>query len=127
MTTFTKLVLFTDRDGRAKFKEEQIELSEGNPQAMLSKVLPSVGYQLRHSPVGFRSQWHCTPNAQWVFILKGEMEIGLRDGTSRVFNPGEHFYAADLLPQGATFDEKLHGHWSAQRGRDPLVTLFVKT
>ncbi|HTM59691.1 MAG TPA: hypothetical protein VL199_04965 [Burkholderiales bacterium] len=123
---FTKVVLYTDGDGRAKFKQEEIALTEGNPQSMLSKVLASSGYQLRHSPVGFRSQWHCTPAPQWVFILKGEMEIGVRDG-SRVFKPGEHFYAADLLPSGATFNADLHGHWSAQRGKDPLVTLFLKT
>ena len=102
-------------------------MSEGTPQAMLSAVLPASGYQLRHSPVGFRSQWHCTPKAQWVFILEGEMEIGLQDGSSRLFKPGEHFYAADTLPEGATFDDKVHGHWSAQRGGSPLVTLFVKT
>ena len=124
--TFTKVVLYTDRDGRAKWREEAIALPEGNPQAMLSKVMPSAGYQLRHSPVGFRSQWHCTPQAQWVFILGGEMEIGLQDASSRLFRPGEHFFSADTLPAGAAFDAKVHGHWSAQRGPDPLVTLFVK-
>ncbi|HYL89556.1 MAG TPA: hypothetical protein VEU32_12435 [Burkholderiales bacterium] len=123
---FTKVVLFTDRDGRARFREEEIPLTEGNPQSMLSRVLASSGYQLRYSPAGFRSQWHCTPAPQWVFILKGEMEIGVRDG-ARVFKPGEHFYASDLLPQGASFNADLHGHWSAQRGKDPLVTLFLKT
>ena len=124
---FTKVVLFTDRDGRARFREEPVPLTEGTPQAMLSQVFASSGYQLRHSPVGFRSQWHCTPKAQWVFILRGEMEIGLRDGSSRVFKAGEHFLSMDTVPAGAQFDEKLHGHWSAQRGTDPLVTLFVKT
>jgi hypothetical protein len=119
------VVLFTDRDGRAKFREERIELPEGSPQSMLSKLLPSSGYQLRNSPVGFRSQWHCTPKPQWVFILGGEMEIGLREG-SRVFTPGQHFFSADVLPEGAAFDDRLHGHWSAQRGADPLVTLFLK-
>jgi len=123
---FTKVVLFTDRDGRARLRDEEIPLSEGTPQSMLSKVLPSSGYQLRYSPVGFRSEWHCTPHPQWVFILRGEMEIGVRDG-SRVFKPGEHFHASDLLPAGASFDAALHGHWSAQRGKDPLVTLFLKT
>ena len=127
MQTFTKVVLLTDRDGRARFRDEQVPLGEGNPQAMLSQMFPSPGYQLRQSPVGFRSQWHCTPNAQWVFILQGEMEIGLRDGTTRVFRPGQHFYAGDLLPDGATFDANLHGHWSAQRGPSPLVTLFLRT
>ena len=126
MPAFTKVVLYTDRDGRAKWREEQIALPEGTPQARLSAVLPSSGYQLRHSPVGFRSDWHCTPRAQWVFILAGEMEIWLRDG-SRVFRPGEHFFSADTLPEGASFDASLHGHWSAQRGAQPLVTLFVKT
>src|SRR3954470_156379 len=113
---FTKVVLYTADDGRAKWREEEIPLGEGTPQAALSALLPSSGYQLRRSPVGFRSDWHCTPKPQWVFILAGEMEIGLREGASRVFKPGEHFYSADTLPEGATFDAKLHGHWSAQRG-----------
>jgi len=127
MTTFGKVILFTDRDGRAKFREEAVALTEGTPQALLSAVLPATGCQLRHSPVGFRSQWHCTPKPQWVFILGGEMEIGLQDGTSRLFRTGDHFFSADTLPEGATFDPKLHGHWSAQRGALPLVTLFLKT
>jgi hypothetical protein len=127
MTTFRKVVLYTGRDGRANFREEEVALPEGTPQAMLSQVFPSAGYQLRHSPVGFRSEWHCTPRPQWVFILDGEMEIGLQDGSARVFRAGEHFFAADTLPEGATFDAAIHGHWSAQRGARPLVTLFVKT
>ena len=127
MTAFPKVVLYTDRDGRAKFREEAVPLPEGTPQAMLSAVLPASGYQLRHSPVGFRSQFHCTPKPQWVFILGGEMEIGLQDGTSRLFRPGEHFFSADTLPEGSAFDPKVHGHWSRQVGPHPLVTLFLKT
>jgi gluconokinase len=126
MSTLTKVVLFTDADGRAKFREEPLALTEGTPQAMLSTLHASGGYQLRHSPVGFRSQFHCTGAPQWVFILGGQMEIGLQDGSSRVFKPGDHFYSADVLPQGATFDPKVHGHWSRQVGDEPLVTLFVR-
>ena len=126
MTTFTKVILYTGHDGRARFREEAVPLPEGTPQAMLSAVLPASGYQLRHSPIGFRSQFHCTPKPQWVVILQGGMEIGLQDGSSRVFGPGEHFFSADTLPEGATFDPKLHGHWSRQVGSQPLVTLFLK-
>ena len=125
MTALTKLVLYTDRDGRARFREEQVPLDSGTPQTMLSAAFPSSGYQLRQSPVGFRSQTHCTPRPQWVFVLAGEMEIGLQDGSSRVLKPGSHCYAADVLPPDATFDPKVHGHWSAQRGANALVTLFV--
>lgn len=126
MTVFTKVVLYTGPDGRAHFRDEPVELSEGSPQAMLSPLLPSDGMQLRHSPVGFRSQFHCSSHTQWVFILGGRMEIGLQDGSSRVFEPGQHFYSADLLPTGATFDAAVHGHWSRQVGPEPLVTLFVR-
>ena len=126
MQTFNKTVLFTDTDGRAKFREEPLALNEGTPAALLSPLQPSGGYQLRHSPVGFSSQFHCTGTAQWVFILQGQMEIGLQGDQSRTFGPGEHFYSADLLPQGASFDANLHGHWSRQVGAEPLVTLFVR-
>lgn len=126
MSTFTKVILFTDTDGRARWREETISLTEGKPQAMLSPLRPSGGYQLRHSPVGFRSQFHCTETPQWVFILGGQMEIGLQDGSSRVFKPGEHFYSDDRLPAGAAFDPRVHGHWSRQLGPEPLVTVFVR-
>ncbi len=126
MPEFRKTVLFTDSDGRARFREETIALDEGTPQARLSALLASGGYQLRESPAGFRSSFHCTPMPQWVFVLSGRMEIGLQDGSSRIFEPGQHFYSADTLPEGASFDAALHGHWSRQLGDQPLVTLFVR-
>ena len=125
MTTFIKVVLFTAADGSAQFREEPLALDQGSPQSMLSDVFASGGYQLRTSPVGFRSQYHCSGHTQWCFILQGQMEIGVH-GESRVFGPGQHFYSADLLPEGATFDAAVHGHWSRQVGDQPLVTLFVR-
>ncbi|MFO1217924.1 MAG: hypothetical protein U1E89_06005 [Burkholderiaceae bacterium] len=126
MATFTKIILFTDSDGLARWREESVALSEGKPAARLSPLMASGGYQLRESPPGFRSEFHCTENPQWVFILRGRMEIGLRDGSSRVFGPGEHFYSADGVPAGQAFDAQRHGHWSRQVGAEPLVTLFVR-
>jgi hypothetical protein len=126
MSSFTKVSLVTGPDGRAQWREESIALTEGKPQARLSPLMPAGGIQLRESPVGFRSEFHCTENPQWVFILRGRMEIGLQDGSSRVFAPGEHFYSADVLPAGATFDASVHGHWSRQVGDEPLATLFVR-
>jgi hypothetical protein len=76
--------------------------------------------------VGFRSSFHCTGAPQWVFILGGQMEIGLQGGVSRIFKPGEHFYSADVLPEGAVFDTAIDGLWSRQVGPDPLQTLFVR-
>ena len=126
MARFDRVVLFTDTDGRARFRTDSIALDEGTPQSRLSALMPSGGLQLRESPVGFRSSFHCTVTPQWVFILRGRMEIGLQDGSSRVFGPGEHFYSDDRLPEGAAFDAAVHGHWSRQVGDEPLQTLFVR-
>jgi hypothetical protein len=126
MTTFAQVILETGPDGRARFREQAIALSEGKPAARLSPLVPSGGLQWRESPVGFRSDIHCTETPQWLFVLKGAMEIGLQDGSTRLFRPGEHFYSDDTLPTGAVFDAKVHGHWSRQVGDTPLVTAFVR-
>lgn len=124
--TFTRVVLYTDTDGRARFREEAVPLAEGTPQSRLSAAMPASAVQLRESPVGFASTFHCTTTPQWVFILQGRMEIGLQDGTVRTFGPGEHFHSVDALPDGATFDASVHGHRSRQVGDVPLRTLFVR-
>ena len=123
---FIKVILETGPDGRARFREEALALTEGKPAARLSALMPSAGLQLRMSPVGFRSDFHCTENPQWLFVLSGQMEIGLQDGSSRLFGAGQHFYSADTLPTGAQFNPQLHGHWSRQVGPDALVTAFVR-
>ncbi|MEZ5526957.1 MAG: hypothetical protein R3F26_05425 [Gammaproteobacteria bacterium] len=126
MQTFIKTVLYTYQDGHARFRTEEIPLTEGSPDVRLSRNFAAQELQLRTSPVGFRSTMHCTTSPQWLFVLSGAMEIGLADGSSRIFKAGEHFYSADLLPAGATFDPQIHGHWSRQVGDEALVTLFVK-
>ena len=127
MPTFEKIVLYTDANGFARFRTELIDLAGGSEAAALSDLMSSGGYQLRCSPVGFRSQFHCTVTAQWVFILQGQMQIGLQDGSIRTFTTGQHFYSADHLPEGETFDKNVHGHWSAQAGTQALQTLFVRS
>lgn len=119
--------LFTDTDGHAKFRDQRVDLTEGSPVACLSPLTQGSGHQFRMSPVGFRSQFHCTTIPQWLVVLQGAMEIGLQDGTSRIFRAGQCFYSNDTLPVGVIFNDQLHGHWSAQKGDEPLVTMFVRT
>ena len=124
--SFIKVILETGPDGRARFREETVPLTEGTPMARQSALMPSGGLQLRMSPVGFRSEFHCTQNPQWLFVLQGQMQIGLQDGSTRVFKPGDHFFSADTLPAGTPFDAQRHGHNSRQCGDEPLVTAFVR-
>ena len=126
MTALTLPELFTDVDGRARFRDAAVALDDGTPLTRLSALQASGGCQFRRSPAGFASDFHCTTTPQWLVVLQGRMEIGLQDGSTRVFGPGECFYSNDTLPPGATFDAKLHGHRSRLLGDDALVTLFVR-
>jgi hypothetical protein len=119
--------LYTDLDGRAKFRDVRLNLTEGSSAASLSPLAQGAGHQFRMSPVGFRSSFHCTSTPQWLVVLSGAMEIGLQDGSSRVFKAGQCFFSNDTLPEGAVFDSQIHGHWSAQIGDEPLTTVFVRT
>ncbi len=40
-TEFTQVVLYTGADGRARFREDALPLTQGTPQSMLSALLPS--------------------------------------------------------------------------------------
>lgn len=51
MHFLTKVILFTDTDGYARFREEHIALTEGNEQSRLSPWLPATGLQDRKSVV----------------------------------------------------------------------------
>ena len=126
MQTLTLVVLYTDANGRARFREQALALDQGTPASRLSALSEAEALQWRHSPPGFRSEFHCTTTPQWLFVLQGRMEIGLQDGSSRVFSAGQHFYSSDTLPPGASFDPLVHGHWSRQVGDEPLVTAFVR-
>lgn len=124
--SFVQIRLVTEADGRARFQERAIPFTEGSPQSRLTASAPVSAVQLRESPPGFVSGFHCTTTPQWVFILRGRMEIGLQDGSTHVFSPGEHFHSADLLPAGCSFDAAVHGHRSRALGDEPLTTLFVR-
>jgi len=126
MTTLTLTTLYTAADGRARFRDDALPLAEGTPAARLSALMASGGCQFRHSPAGFASSFHCTTTPQWLVVLQGRMEIGLQDGSTRIFGPGECFYSNDTLPPGATFNPILHGHRSRALDDAPLVTLFVR-
>ena len=52
-STFLQVILFTDTDGRAKFREEALPMPEGNPQAMLSKLAAIGRFSGAPQPCGF--------------------------------------------------------------------------
>jgi quercetin dioxygenase-like cupin family protein len=53
-------------------------------------------------PADHSSDWHTAPRRQYIFILVGQMEIAIGDGTTRRFGPGDVVLADDLAGQGHT-------------------------
>ena len=118
---FTKVILDTGPDGRSRFREEAVPVMERKPQLLLSDPLPGGAVAIRVSPAGYTMDFHSTAKPQWTFVLQGALEIGLPDGTCRVFRAGDHLYSTDTPPPGVRFDPSVHGHNSRQVGDEPLV------
>lgn len=122
---FVKLILETGPDHFSRFREEPIPMHDGTDLIQLTATATVQELRFRYSPVGYQSDFHCSPNTQWAIILSGQLAIGLRDGTHRILGPGDHLWAEDMLPEGQTFDPEVHGHNSWLVGDEPLVTAFV--
>jgi hypothetical protein len=58
--------------------------------------------------------------------LSGALQIGLPDGTKRVFRAGDVLYSTDITPAGVTFDAKVHGHDSRVVSEEPVVAVLVR-
>ncbi len=95
MTTLTLTTLYTGPDGRARFRDDRLALPDGTPAARLSALQASGGCQFRHSPVGFRSDFHCTTTPQWLVVLQGRMEIGLREDVAKEIRKLSERYGID--------------------------------
>ena len=46
--------------------------------------------------------WHNAPRRQYVIVLKGQMEIGFKDGSVQRCGAGDAVLAADLTGSGHT-------------------------
>ena len=55
----------------------------------------------RYQPGSF-IDWHPAPRRQYVITLAGQVEVGLGDGTKRVFGAGDVLLADDLTGRGHT-------------------------
>ena len=122
----TYTILETGPDGRSRFREETIALREPKPLLFLSEPMSGGNVMLRQSPPGYRMDFHPTVSPQWTFMLGGALEIGLTDGTKRVFRTGDVLFATDTTPPGVTFDPKVHGHDSRTVGDEPVVAVLVR-
>ncbi len=90
--------IYTGHDGQTHFEDLPLP-AEGSHNVALQAGANLV---FRCFPADYWSDWHTAPRRQYIFILVGQMEIGIGDGTTRRFGPGDVVLADDLTGQGHT-------------------------
>ncbi len=90
--------IYTGNDGQTHFEDLSI------PAAEIENVAIQAGTSIvfRRFAGDYFSDWHIAPRRQYIFILSGRMAIGIGDGSTRTFGPGDVVLADDLTGQGHT-------------------------
>jgi quercetin dioxygenase-like cupin family protein len=93
--------VYTGEDGESHFEDLELPYEQ---MAMfeLTTIQAATGIQFRRVASGTLSDWHTAPRRQYVITLEGQMEIGLGDGSKRIFNPGDVLLADDQTGRGHT-------------------------
>lgn len=90
--------IYTGDDGQSHF--EDLPLPAQRTQNIA--IQADANLVFRCPPVDNFVDWHTSPRRQYVFVLAGQMEIGIGDGTVRRFRPGDVVLADDLTGRGHT-------------------------
>ena len=91
--------LYTGDDGKSYFEDlAQTDGSRYFLKSLSAKTLVFKNDITRDDLHG----WHTAPRRQWCITLAGSVEIGIGDGTKRIFGPGDVFLAEDETGQGHT-------------------------
>ncbi len=90
--------VYSDSEGISRFEHMSLE---SHPEL---KSAPGAAKNVTFStwPAGHVMELHPAPRRQYVITLEGEMEIGLEDGTTEVFGPGDVLVAEDTSGRGHT-------------------------
>jgi hypothetical protein len=103
--------LYTGLDGQSRV--QPIDLDRA-PEWI--RGIPAYEISFRVWPRGQFMDWHPAPRRQFVIILSGQLEIGLGDGSTRVFGPGDTRLVEDTSGQG---------HTTRVVGDEPCITAVV--
>jgi hypothetical protein len=91
--------LFTGANGISQFEDLNISLERDGVE-QFANLCGSSAIILNETDAGHQYSWHNAPQKQWVITLQGEIEVQLRDGSTRKFGPGSIILAEDLTGSG---------------------------
>ena len=88
--------IYTGDDGQSHFEDLDV------PTESVERIATKPGEDLvfRKSTEDSFSDWHHPSRRQYLFVLEGQMEVSVKDGTTLVFSPGDVLLAEDMTGQG---------------------------
>ena len=89
--------LYSGTDGESHL--EEMDLSQHSD---LTEARRTANITFREWASGHFIDWHPAPRRQYIISLSGRVEIGLGDGTSVVYNPGDARLVEDTTGRGQT-------------------------
>jgi hypothetical protein len=91
--------LFTNENSESDFGEVEIPWEVSGPEQFAFVRTPS-SMLLNETVSGHQYDWHNAPRRQWVITLQGEIEVQLRNGSTKRFGPGSILLAEDVKGTG---------------------------
>jgi hypothetical protein len=91
--------LYSGDDGKSHF--EDLDQKEGSKHFLTGVAATALVFKNDMNRDDLHG-WHTAPRRQWCITLSGSVEIGLGDGTRKIFGPGDVFLAEDVIGQGHT-------------------------
>ena len=88
--------LFAGADNQSHFEP----LDAGKKSELFNATRDATGILFRNEFAPHIVNYHRAPRRRWVITLSGSVDIGLGDGTSMSFFPGDVFLAEDTAGQG---------------------------
>ena len=89
--------LYTGEDGQSHI--ETLDLAS---QPQLTSPQNTATISFREWPPGHFIDWHPAPRRQYIISLSGQIEIGLGDGSTKRYGPGDARLVEDTTGQGHT-------------------------
>ncbi|MCH7972051.1 MAG: cupin domain-containing protein [Chloroflexi bacterium] len=105
MPDYSYVRIYADTNGESHFDDVTIELSDVDfappaPPAFVSGPQDAEKMMFFSAPAGWDGTWHPTPKRQFMAVLKGEFEVEVSDGETRVFAPGDLLLVEDISGKG---------------------------
>ena len=103
--------MYTGNDGQTHIEETSLATHPELAQAMKTTTISFTEHA-----AGRFVDWHPAPRRQYVICISGQIEIGLGDGSTHLFGPGDARLVEDTPGQG---------HTTTTAGTGPGITCTV--